>query len=337
MTMESLTVLPEESESRLDHVLGRLLPEMGLRGRRRLCELGLVTVNDRQAPASRKMRTGDVVLVLSEKDSAKDGSAATDEKSQAESSRPENARLFPEELPRLVRKYGHLAVLFKPASIHTESLAGKPGTSLQALLPELLGGQTGVRLLNRLDFSTSGLTVAALDEEGESLYRQAQENGQTTKRYLALLEGALYRDMLATQKLILKNRSRVLVELAPHPDIRRHTNVQPLAVMDAAPLCGMLKQYGWEGHPPTSVTLAGCTILKGARHQIRAHCAALGFPLLGDRRYGAAFHPAEEAEETFFLHHGRLLLPGLDVSTLPPWLALLDKNAARAAERWLKD
>ena len=336
--MERLTVLPEENECRLDHVLGRLLPDMGLRGRRRLCEAGLASVNGRPAAPSRKMRPGEVVDVMTDNaaDCGVSGTTAPESDTVSFAGPDSGGGLFPCEKARVILRTPHLAALFKPAAMHTEALAGKPGTSLQARLAELLGVPSA-RLLNRLDFPTSGLTVAALDAEGERLYRQAQDEGRTTKRYLALLEGELAHEMLAAQKLLLKNRSRVLVELDRHPDVRRHTRVQPLAVMDAAPLRRFLHTHGWTGDLTGPVTLAGCTILKGARHQIRAHCSALGFPLLGDKRYGAAFRPEEGMEEAFFLHHGRLILPGFDAAILPPWLALLEKDAARAAERWLKE
>ncbi len=335
--MEHLTVLPEENECRLDHVLGRLLPDMGLRGRRRLCETGLAKVNGRPAAPSRKMRPGEVVEVMTDAaaDRGASGAAAPGTDTAVSAGPDSGGGLYPRGKARVVLRTPHLAALFKPASMHTEALAGKPGTSLQARLVELLGVPSA-RLLNRLDFSTSGLTAAALDAEGESLYRQAQDDGRTTKRYLALLEGELAHEMLATQKLFLKNRSRVLVELERHPDVRRHTRVQPLAVMDVAPMRLLLRTHGWTGDLTGPVTLAGCTILKGARHQIRAHCSALGFPLLGDGRYGAAFRPKECMEEAFFLHHGRLMLPGFDATVLPPWLTLLEKDAARAAALWLK-
>lgn len=342
--MKRLTVEAGENDARLDRVLGRLLPDMGLRGRRRLCELGLALVNGRAAAPARKMREGDIVELRDEASSESAAGAvptgpdcpgtpdALKERAAAED------RLFPEDAARLIVRTAHLAALCKPASMHTESLAGKPGTSLQALLPALLGGRKDARLLNRLDCPTSGLTLAALDEEGERTYRDAQEEGRTEKRYLALLEGALGRDMLADQKLILKNRSRVLVELAPHPDRRRHTRVHPLAVLDASLLARSLglTAHGWTGTPPEAVTLAGCTILKGARHQIRAHCSALGHPLLGDRRYGAAFRPGDDGNEAFFLHHARFLMPSFDALALPVWLDALGEDAARAAVRWLR-
>ncbi len=330
--MTRLTVLPEENDVRLDRVLERLLPGMGLRGRRRLCELGLVEVNGRPAPPSRKMRPGDVAEV---REAAPADASTPPAETQTASGR---ARLFPEDRPRLVTCTPHLAAVYKPASMHTEALAGKPGVSLQAMLPEIIGEACRASLLNRLDFPTSGLATAALDELGERQYRDAQERGLTVKRYLALLEGALEHDALAAQKLLLKNRSRVLVELAEHPDKRRHTEVHPLAVLNAADLCRRLhlKEHGWTGRLPSAVTLAGCTILKGARHQIRAHCSALGHPLLGDRRYGAQLHPDEKDDEAFFLHHGRLIMPALDALALPVWLPLLDGRTAAQAEHWLK-
>lgn len=330
--MARLTILPEENETRLDHVLERLLPGMGLRGRRRVCELGLATINGQTASPSRKVRTGEVVEVREK------ALLTASEDHIPPLPGEDGSRLFPDDRARLIAETPHLAALYKPAAMHTESLAGKPGTSLQSMLPELLGAERPARLLNRLDFPTSGITVAALDEIGERQYRQAQEEGLTTKRYLALLEGTLEHDMRATQKLLLKNRSRVLVELTEHPDIRRHTTVHPLAVLDAAELCRSLRleEHGWTGRMPSRVTLAGCTILKGARHQIRAHCSALGHPLLGDCRYGALLHPGEAAGEAFFLHHARLMLPSLDALVLPAWLPVLDKKSAEHAVRWLK-
>ena len=333
---KSITVLPEETDLRLDRVLGRLVPDMGLRGRRRLCELGLALVNGRPAKDSRKLREGDVISL------AEGGDSPTAERVEAPAARApgEAAPLFPEDRPRVIRRGRRFAFLHKPAAMHTESLAGKPGDSLQSLLPQLLGSLPGrVRLLNRLDYPTSGLVTVALTEEGVHDYQEFQDAGQTEKRYLALLEGEMEHGMLADQRLILKHRERVLVELMRHPDPRRHTVVDPLAILELAPLMRRLglDRLDWQGTPPRYVTLAGCTILKGARHQIRAHCSALGFPLLGDRRYGATFHPAEQDGETFFLHHACLLLPGIETNVIPAWLGHLGGGAAREAEIWMME
>ena len=107
--------------------------------------------------------------------------------------------------------------------------------------------------------------------------------------------------------------------------------------------------------PGFTCTLVRCVIRKGARHQIRAHLAALGHPIVGDARYGGtgdagpqspaagqpAPHPGPQPEQhaaapTLFLHHARIVLPGLAVACPPPWLHLLPpelQEAARTAYR----
>lgn len=328
--MPGFIVSPEEGGRRLDHVLVRLAPDLGLRGRRRLCAEGRVLVNGRPGSEAAKVRPGDV---LSLADAAVAGAASA--------------------AARVIRMGEHLAALDKPAGLHSEALAGKAGDSLQARLDELLSGR-GKRpcLLNRLDFPTSGLVLAALDREGAEQWRAAQEEGRTEKRYLALLEGILPQTRIMRQRLALKGRERVVAEVAEHPDHRRHTLLRPLATLDARDVLDRLGAGG--GRPrrgpdstPNRATLAACRILKGVRHQIRAHAAAAGFPLLGDRRYGADRLGGKKGEEGslppvpcpedewFYLHHGRLSLPGFTAWSAPRWLELLDKEACEAGLAWL--
>lgn len=327
MTDEPVSIVVGECEAgqRLDAVLERLLPGMGLRGRRRTCELGRALVNGRARPAAYKVRSGDVLA-----------SAEPEEtfavKALASGAIPAPCVLHPE-----TGEGSGLAALFKPAGMHSEALAGKPGTSLGS--PEILDtllpapGERA-RLLNRLDWATSGIVMAAVNTEGERRWKAAQEGGLTRKYYLALLQGYLDGERLVKQRLILKGRERVLVEMADHPDSRRHTLIVPLARI--APEC-LRNRTVSEGE----ATLAGCLILKGARHQIRAHAAALGHPLLGDTRYGAeplivdCTENDPQSVEHFLLHHGRIELPGFMACCLPAWLKSLEEEARCAGEAWL--
>ena len=331
--MPECVVSPEEGGRRLDHVLARLFPALGLRGRRRLCGEGQVLVNGRPGHGAYKVRPGDV-LCLAETGGAPEASGPS---------------------VRLVGRSAHLAALDKPAGLHTEALAGKTGDSLQVRLDELLPrGKERPRLLNRLDFPTSGLVAVALDEEGAGRWRRAQEGGLMEKRYLALLEGELTEERLMRQRLVLKGRERVLVELADHADFRRHTLLRPLAALDARELADILEAaegrvWRGAGPAPQRATLAACRIVKGARHQIRAHAAAAGFPLWGARRYGAAWLCGLEREnggeraapyaenECFYLHHGCLSLPGWTVRSAPRWLDLLGGVARAAGLAWLEE
>ena len=309
-------VVPEEAQGwRLDKALSLapegLFAEEGLRVRRRLCERGLVLVNEKTAAPGLKLRAGQTISVLQP---SQPSSAAAD--------------LFADTV-RIVREDKGLCAVFKPSGLHSATLAGSSDPSLEGLLPALYPSclPPFPRLLNRLDCPTSGLVLAALDETGERLWRRAERIGQTDKRYLAVLEEALPFSFEVGRRLDTDNRARTRVRHSDDPDRCRHTTVELLHVFQGEDL-GMVSAG-------QICTLVGCSIRKGARHQIRAHLAAAGYPLLGDRLYGARSEVAAERGMPFFLHHGGVMLPEFQAVFPPEWLGLFPESVQQAALAWL--
>ncbi|KAF5055872.1 putative RNA pseudouridine synthase [anaerobic digester metagenome] len=190
------------------------------------------------------------------------------------------------------------AAISKPGGMHT--VAGRGGNSLEGCLPGL--GLSGWRLLNRLDLLTGGLVLAAAGEREAALYKGWQEAGQVRKWYLALAHGIVGEMELAG--LILDDKRRVVRVTGQEDEALRHTVVRPVR--------------GVEGS-----TLVLAHILKGRRHQIRAHLAHAGHPLVGDPVYGAG-EPGG-----LFLHHWRLDMPGF-TAELPPEWDFVDVRAVEA-------
>lgn len=187
----------------------------------------------------------------------------------------------------IVARDARFAALDKPGGLHT--VAGKE-SSLETLLPGM--GLNGWKLVNRLDGLTSGLVLAARRDVDRALYKSWQEQGLVSKWYLAVVHGECPAMELRGRILDAK---RTVVRVTGSDDAPlRWTQIFPLIPLGA-----------------TTMVLA--RIFKGRRHQIRAHLAHAGHPILGDPVHGLA------ESGGLFLHHWRIDMPGFSASTDPGW------------------
>lgn len=131
-------------------------------------------------------------------------------------------------------------------------------------------------LLHRLDRETSGVVLFARTEKARRmLVRQFQER-HIAKRYLAIIAGSLpagVGDIDAPLGRDPKDRRRVVISAMGKP---AHTRYQTLAKSG-------------------EFALALAEPLTGRTHQIRAHLASQGAPLVGDAVYGATAEAARLA------------------------------------------
>jgi 23S rRNA pseudouridine1911/1915/1917 synthase len=216
----------------------------------------------------------------------------------AELSAPPDLTLVPEDVElRLAYEDDAILIVDKPAGMVVHPSAGHAtGTLVHALLGrslsrgDSLGSIAGVGrpgIVHRLDKDTSGLLVVAKTDAAQaSLMRQFGER-TIEKTYLALVRG----DAPAT-------RGRVEAPVGRDPRDR-----QRMAVVaggrDAVTEYEVLAAGG--GH-----TLLRMRPRTGRTHQLRAHLAYLGLPIVGDLRYGGGAGPGGLARQ--FLHAAGLVL-----------------------------
>ena len=324
---------------RLDFALSLLLPHMGLRGRKRCIENGLVLVNGRACTAAQRLRKGDVVsLQAAEQEPA---AAAPMAKGVEQSAACAPGMDCSQCEPRLLAIQGALCFFYKPAGLHTAALVGGTAPSLEGMLPQLLVGNDGSaagscpQLLQRLDHGTSGIVCGAFGNEAAEDFRRLEVAGHCEKRYVALLAGRLEEDFTVRRALRTdkRNKSRVL---ECDTGRSRWTEFLPLYYFDGPELNLPAFDADSQFHR-VGLTLAGCRIRRGARHQIRAHAASFGHPLWNDPLYGfdsTDDDSGAESASVFFLHHGCLTLPGATCIVPPPW-TFLPEPAARRALDWL--
>jgi 23S rRNA pseudouridine1911/1915/1917 synthase len=130
---------------RLDFALSLLLPQMGLRGRKRCIENGLVLVNGRTCSAAQRLRKGDVVTLQDAVQESADAAPLVETVEQSAACAPGMDSNQCE--PRLLAVQGELCFFFKPAGLHTAALVGGTAPSLEGMLPQLLASSVDGGLL----------------------------------------------------------------------------------------------------------------------------------------------------------------------------------------------
>lgn len=237
--------------------------------------------------------------------------------------------------PRVHYEDDVLRVILKPAGLPVLGPSGEPapGTLAAAVLaafpalaeePFPVGFAAGA--LHRLDTSTSGMVLFARSAVALGPLRALFAEHKLRKRYLFIARRA---PRWAEHQISLP--------LAHHPQKRDRMVVQRGA---ATPHRGRwleaetrLRRLGPAGLSVDGAepTLISAEIRTGVMHQIRAHAAFLGVPLLGDRRYGGGHAPPDAPPGLeFYLHHTAIFGGGLRIPAAPPpdcW-----PMAARGAE-----
>lgn len=208
---------------------------------------------------------------------------------------------------RLLHLGDRFAALAKPAGISLATPRVDPHAAarrLVAALPpeerEMLAGRD-VRLAHRLDVSTSGVVIVALDEECHRDLLALFAARAVLKLYLALVWGHPR-----------PRRARLEAPLGPDPRDRRRMRV-------AAGGRPARTDYRVAAVAPHAALLIA-EPRTGRTHQIRVHLAAAGHPVIGDDLYGGPRHrgvrdetlAASLAGARSMLHAWRLELPGLE-------------------------
>ena len=145
---------------------------------------------------------------------------------------------------------------------------------------------------HRLDNQTCGLTLFAKNERAEAILAKAFKERTMDKRYICLVRGMMKPPAATCKAYLVKDAKAARVTI--HDD----------AVKDARPI---ITEYETLEAGPVSRLLVH--LVTGRTHQIRAHMAALGHPLLGDDIYGdRAFNRQQKVQGRLCLCAARLTL-----------------------------
>jgi len=194
----------------------------------------------------------------------------------------------------------HLLVVDKPPGLLTQAAHAGDDTLVErarAWLKERhhKPGNVYVGLVHRLDRSTSGVVVLAKTSKAAArLSEQLRSGAGFDKRYLAIVHGALVGEARRVEHMLVEVGDGAALARPGDPQARRALlTVTPRASRQAA-------------------SLVEVALETGRKHQIRVQLAALGHPLVGDRRYGGrdvvATDRGDRPARRVMLHAWRLTL-----------------------------
>ncbi len=301
--MIEFTVTENLSEQRLDKVLRKILagaPDSFIY--RQLREKN-ITLNKKRAQGSDRTREGDVIRFFFSDETYRKmrGPEAGGPGGTHEGIRG-TVTDFPKDFrePEILYEDPDVLLFLKPKGLDSQK-SSKDGysandwvlTRYQKMHPS---EDDGFRpsVANRLDRNTSGIMAAGLSAKGLRELSRLLRDRDLHKRYLTIVSGEAPEE--ADEKAFLGPKgcgNQVVVRKDAFPE--------------SAPIETRFRRLHYD--PVKDLSLLDVELVTGKKHQIRAHLSALGYPVLGDPKYGDPERNRAFGAESQYLYCYRMEFP----------------------------
>ena len=254
LRVETLSIDDSHAEQRIDNFLMRHLKGVPRSHVYRLLRGGEVRVNSGRVDPTYRLREGDIVRIPPVRTAAKS---------------PVRSTAHPSPNFKIVFEDDALLVIDKPSGT---AVHGGSGVSF-GVIEQLRNSRPEARyleLVHRLDRETSGLLMVAKKRSALTRIHASMRAGEIHKSYLALVKGT-WRE--ARREIRASLRKYLTAEG------ERRVSVDMKDGIGARTIVELAENHG-------AYTLLKATLDTGRTHQIRVHLSHLGFPIVGDDKYG---------------------------------------------------
>lgn len=263
--MRAIVVNSNEAGQRLDKLLGKYLNLAGKGFLYKMMRKKNITLNGKKCDGSEKLAEGDEIrLFLAEE---------TIEKfSEVKLQKVKKTKLD------ILYEDNHILLINKPSGMLSQKAKETDESLVEYVIDYLLDSGTLTKeelrsfrpsVCNRLDRNTSGIVAAGKSLAGLQMLSALFKDRTLHKYYLAAVAGQVKKSQTINGFLV-KDEKTNQVQI-----LNRETK-------DSAPICTRYEPLCFKN----GFTLLRVELITGRTHQIRAHLAAIGHPIVGDYKYG---------------------------------------------------
>ena len=300
--MREIVIEKNEAGQRLDKFLAKYMNEASKSFFYKMMRKKNITLNGKKCEGNEKLAEGDVVKLFLAEDTIEKFSSV-----QVQEVKKVDLDILYED--------DEIILVNKPAGMLSQKAKETDESLVEYLIDYLLGSgkltERGLRafrpsVCNRLDRNTSGIVAAGKSLAGLQMLSGVFKDRSIHKYYQCLVSGEI-RDVKTVDGWLLKdekkNQVRILTEAEEKRFVGRGGDEEPKRIRTK------YEPIATDGR----FTLLKVTLLTGRSHQIRAHLASLGHPIVGDFKYGGVskVNPSGRTVKYQLLHSYRLEFPKL--------------------------